>query len=190
MGRLFKGEKQLSPLVTISENSLRASCPSFDEMGAKKPDQTILVDQGKAGSPLVSNRSSIEYGLNSTAAMSGESPESIDMKAGDLAENDVLDALGTGLYINNLWYLNYSDLREGVITGMTRFACFWVEEGQIVGPTNVMRFDDSVYRLLGDGLEALTAERQLLFDPGSYDQRSTSSMHLPGALINDMNFTL
>ena len=37
--------------------------------------------------------------------------------------------LDTGIYVNNLWYLNYSDRPAGRITGMTRFATLWVEEG-------------------------------------------------------------
>ncbi len=39
---------------------------------------------------------------------------------------------------------------------MTRFATFWVEGGRIVAPVNVMRWDDTLYRMLGENLEALT----------------------------------
>ena len=44
------------------------------------------------------------------------------------------------------------------LTGMTRFATFWVEHGQIVAPVEAMRFDDSLYRLLGSELERLGAQ--------------------------------
>ena len=65
-----------------------------------------------------------------------------------------------------------------------------MEHGVIQAPVNVMRFDDTVYHLLGDGLRGLTREREFLFDAGSYQQRSTRSHHLPGALVDDMTFTL
>ena len=42
----------------------------------------------------------------------------------------VLRTLDTGLYIGNLWYLNFSDRSACRLTGMTRFASFWVEGGQ------------------------------------------------------------
>ena len=61
-----------------------------------------------------------------------------------------------GLAIGNLWYLNYSDRPACRMTGMTRFATFWVEHGKIVAPVDVLRFDDTLYRMLGDNLEALT----------------------------------
>ena len=48
----------------------------------------------------------------------------------------LLEELGDGLYINNVWYLNFSDRPACRITGMTRFACFWVEGGEIAYPVN------------------------------------------------------
>ena len=40
-----------------------------------------------------------------------------------------MQSLGTGLWVSNLWYLNYSDRRACRMTGMPRFACLWVENG-------------------------------------------------------------
>mgnify|MGYP001615086835 CR=1 FL=1 len=76
------------------------------------------------------------------------------------------------------------------MTGMTRFATFWVEQGEIKAPLNVMRFDDSAYRVLGENLIALTAERDWILDSGSYGERSTGSARLPGALVKDFALTL
>ena len=63
--------------------------------------------------------------------------------------DDALAALDTGLCVGNLWYLNYSDRPACRMTGMTRFATFWVEDGKIVAPVDVLRFDDTIYRMLG-----------------------------------------
>jgi predicted Zn-dependent protease len=86
--------------------------------------------------------------------------------------------------------LNFSDRANCRITGMTRFASFWVEGGEIKAPLNVMRFDDSLFRMLGDKLLGLTRERELLIDSDTYGQRSTGSAMLPGALIKDFTFVL
>ena len=98
--------------------------------------------------------------------------------------------LGEGVFINNLWYLNFSDRPAGRITGMTRFATFWVEGGRIVGPVGPMRFDDTIYRMLGDNLVDLTRSRELLLDASTYGERSTASARLPGALLQALKFTL
>ena len=112
------------------------------------------------------------------------------MAPGTLAAKDALAALGTGLFVGNLHYLNYSDRPAARITGMTRFATFWVEDGKIVAPVDVLRFDDTLFRMLGANLEALTAETELLLASDTYRERQLASMRLPGALLSEMTFTL
>ena len=76
------------------------------------------------------------------------------------------------------------------MTGMTRFASLWVENGEVQAPLSVMRFDESMYRALGENLIDLTNEQEIMLDPGTYFERSSSSSKVPGALIKDMNFAL
>ena len=73
---------------------------------------------------------------------------------------------------------------------MTRFATLWVEDGEVVAPLDVMRFDETLYRMFGSCLLGLTAERDLLLDSDTYFRRSSGSMRLPGALVEDFTFTL
>jgi predicted Zn-dependent protease len=73
---------------------------------------------------------------------------------------------------------------------MTRFASFWVEDGRIRAPLNVMRFDDTAYRILGSSLEALTRERSLVADTDTYGERSSLSVRTPGALLRELTLTL
>jgi len=73
---------------------------------------------------------------------------------------------------------------------MTRFACLWVENGKPVAPLNVMRFDETVYHMLGDKLVDLTEEREHIFDTSTYQSRSDASALLPGALVEDFRLTL
>ncbi|SDV10663.1 TldD/PmbA family protein [Pseudomonas mucidolens] len=187
--RLYTGDQTLSPLVGMNEQVSGSLSPAFSRDGYPRSDVT-LINAGMAEGRLVSSRSAAEYGLSANGADSDESPSAFQMAAGDLAQADILEQLGTGLYISNLWYLNYSDQPAARLTGMTRFATFWVEDGKIKAPVSTMRFDDSVYHLLGSQLEALTAERELLLSASTYGQRDTSSNLLPGALIKRLTLTL
>jgi len=180
--------RRLAPAISITEDHARGLAPGFTSSGFIKPDAVHLIEQGQYADCLVSPRSAVEYG--SVANAESEFPGSLAIAAGALPGDEVLRELDTGLYINNLWYLNFSDRNHCQITGMTRFACFWVEQGKIQAPLNVMRFDDSVYELLGKNLLGLTMEREFIFDPGTYGQRSQSSIQLPGVLVEAMNFTL
>ena len=149
-----------------------------------------LVQNGALVGSLVSPRTAREFDLAENGANGAEMPESLAMEGGALAADDALAALDTGLAIGNLWYLNYSDRPACRITGMTRFATFWVENGKIVAPVDVLRFDDTLYRMLGSNLEHLTTETEMLLDAGTYQARQLSSVRLPGALVSEMAFTL
>jgi len=180
----------LHPGVTITEDTAGGAAPAFQSDGFTRPDEVVLIDGGSSGGHLVSPRSAQEYGVATNGAESHESPVSVALSAGAIPTGTELDALGTGLYVGNLWYLNFSDRAAGRLTGMTRFATFWVEDGEIVAPVNVLRFDDSIFHLLGDGLVGLTDTAEMILDPGTYGGRSTMSHRVPGALVEAMTFTL
>jgi predicted Zn-dependent protease len=180
----------LHPAITIRENTRDGVAPNFQGAGFIKPAQVTLIEAGAFHDCLVSPRSAKEYDVPTNGASNAEAPESVEIAAGDVARDDVLPRLDTGVYINNLWYLNYSDRSACRITGMTRFATFWVERGIIQAPLSVMRFDESIYRMFGDHLLGLTAERDFILDPSTYHERSTGSSRLPGALVEAFNFTL
>jgi predicted Zn-dependent protease len=187
--RLYDGQASLSPLVSLKEQVSGSLSPAFSGEGYPRVDLS-LVANGAAQDRMIDSRSAAEYGLVANGAGWGESPSALSMDGGSLELDSVLKALGTGLYISNLWYLNFSDRTAGRITGMTRFATFWVEEGQIIAPVNTMRFDDSIFSLLGTALEQLTCERELLLSTSTYSQRQTASCLLPGALLSALTLTL
>ncbi len=188
--RLLSGHDELDASVRISEDTANGIAPNFQEQGFLRPDEVVLVDEGKAADALVSPRSAIEFGLEANGAAGDESPRSLAIGGGGLDVEGALAELGTGLYVGNLWYTNYSDRPACRVTGMTRFATFWVEGGEIVAPVNVMRFDDTLYSLLGSKLEALTAESEFIFDNSTYERRTPASVRLPGVLVGGMKFTL
>lgn len=187
--RLYNGDAQLHPLVSFSEQVSGSLSPAFSDEGSPRLD-VPLIQQGKALQRLVSARSAVEFELLANGADSYESPCALSLAPGSLPSEQVLERLGTGLYISNLWYLNYSDLPAARMTGLTRFATFWVENGEIQGPVSTMRFDDSLYSLLGSQLEDLTQEREMILSTSTYGQRSTGSSHLPGALVKGLTLTL
>jgi predicted Zn-dependent protease len=184
------GERRLHPSVSIRENTVDGLAPGFQPDGFIKPPTVELVSQGELVGSMISPRTATEYGISANGAEQGEGMSSIELDAGTLAADRALQELDTGVYISNLWYLNFSDRASCRMTGMTRFATFWVENGQIRAPLNVMRFDDSLFRILGDKLLALTAERDMLIDNETYGGRHTTSARLPGALVRDFTFVL
>jgi predicted Zn-dependent protease len=187
---LNKKERKLNELISIDENIKDGLSANFNSDGFIKPEEISMIKKGEFRESLTSPRSSLEYSVVHNAASPSEYPCSIDMRAGSISDDKILETIDNGIYISNLWYLNFSDRNNGRMTGLTRFGCFLVENGKLTAPISTMRFDDSVYSMLGDNLIGLTSSRELLIDSGSYEERSTSSSRLPGAIVNNFKMTL
>jgi len=188
--KLAEREVRLSPLLQVYENFELGLSPRFNNLGEVSPANLALIENGVLKSMLVSSRSAKEYGLQANGASDAEAPRAMDVGTGSLQQSEVLKALGSGLYLSNLHYLNWSDLASARVTGMTRYACFWVEGGEIVGPIGNLRWDESLYSALGSKLMALTTHAEI--DPAvdTYFQRALGGARTPGALIDQFTFTL
>ena len=190
LGKMRNEGKKLSEHFSLSEDFRSGLSPRFNGNGEVAPEVTALIDKGALVQTLVSSRTAKEYGVESNFASEGEGLRAPFMAPGNLSEKDVLSALGTGVYLSNLHYLNWSDMIGGRITGMTRYACFWVENGEIVAPIENMRFDDSIYSFLGDNLEQVTEKTHVNPDVGTYDGRELSAVNCPGILLKSFALTL
>lgn len=192
--KMYEGKAKLSPKFSVRENFELGLAPAFNKLGEVAPLTLPLVENGELKNMLVSTRTASEVGKPSNFADINEwgheylrSPE---IATGTLAEEDVLRRLGTGVYLSQLHYCNWSNVQNARITGMTRYACFWVENGEIVSPIKDLRFDDSLYRIMGASLEELTTEA--VIDPviSTYWQRAIGGTKLPGVLLSEFQFVL
>jgi predicted Zn-dependent protease len=188
--KLRNQERTLSPLLSLSENFSNGNVPRFNSLGEVAPEYLPVIGNGQLLNTLVSSRSAKEYQKEANGASAGESMRSPEVAAGNLSNQAILQQLDTGLYLSNLHYLNWSDRTGGRITGMTRYACFWVENGELVAPIENLRFDDSIYDFLGKNLIALTDFREFVPNTGTYDKRSLGGILNPGMLVDQFTFTL
>ena len=187
---LVEGRAALSEQVSLREHVAGGLAPAFDESGFTRPATVELIRAGRHAGSLASPRTAQEYGIETNGATEDESMQSMELAPGKLARADALRALDTGVYVGNFHYLNWSDRTAARITGMTRFATYWVERGQIVAPLSVMRFDDTLYRMLGAELEALDSEADWILNNGTYGGRSVETSRVPGALLKALRLTL
>jgi predicted Zn-dependent protease len=182
--------KRLSPIFNLNEDFSLGLNSQFNEEGEVFAQKLPIFKKGQLENLLVNSRTAKEYGFKSNAANSEESLRSPVIESGKLSREDILKELGTGLYISNLHYLNWSDQKQGRITGMTRFACFWVEDGEIVAPIKDLRFDDTIYHFWGENLEQITDFSETELDNHTYSSRSLGGTKCPGMIVKDFNFTL
>ncbi|MGD1950941.1 MAG: TldD/PmbA family protein [Leptolyngbyaceae cyanobacterium] len=189
-GLLRQRQRQLSAKFTLRENFEAANMPRFNTYGEVAPLQLPIIEQGQLVNSLVSSRSAKEYHTPSNFASRGEHLRAPEILPGALTAEQILSTLDRGLYLSNLHYLNWSDHPNGRVTGMTRYACFWVEHGEIVAPIENLRFDESLYHCFGEGLIDLTNFQETIPNIDTYDQRGLGDCRVPGILAEDFTYTL
>lgn len=190
LAALQRGEKHLSPGFNLTENFQRGLVPRFNDWGEIAPMALPLIQAGKLVNTLVNSRTAREYGKTANGANGRESLRSPEIAAGSLPASEVLSTLDTGLYLSNLHYLNWSDRPNARVTGMTRYACFWVEDGELMAPIENLRFDESLYRCFGENLIALTTAQEFIPEVGTYGHRNLGGDWVPGALVEAFTYTL
>jgi len=190
LSKMRQNSIKLSPCFSLSEDFSRGLVPRFNEDGELAPEKLNLILSGSLTNTLISSRTANEYKLKSNFASEGESLRAPTLATGNLNENEIVKNLDTGIYLSNLHYLNWSDRIGGRITGMTRYACFWVENGEIIAPIENMRFDDSIYDFFGSNLESVTKKSELIPTVGTYEGRELGGVSCPGILLKSFELTL
>jgi predicted Zn-dependent protease len=191
LAALSRHEKQLSSKFNLKENFTSGLVPRFNNLGEISPEELTLIENGVLVNSLVNSRTAKEYNKPANGANSSETLRSPEITTGNLSFEQILPSLDTGLYVSNLHYLNWSDRQTARITGMTRYACFWVENGEIVAPIENLRFDESLYRCWGEeNLVALTNFQEFIPEVGTYESRQLGGSLVPGMLVENFTYTL
>ena len=193
--KMRKDNVRLSEKFSLDELFDRKSTAAFNSR-SEISGNVSLIKHGILENTLINSKTALEYGLSSNYAEDvnswgmGEYLRAPFMHGGDIKLDERLEKLGTGIFISNIHYLNWSDNLGGRITGLTRYACYWVEDGRMIAPIKTMRFDDSFYNFFGDNLEAVG--ETVLSRPviETYDGRNPGETTCPGILVNDFELTL
>lgn len=104
------------------------------------------------------------------------------VEKGKVSYKDIIKNTKKGLFINNFHYMNIIDPMELSVTGMTRDGVFLIENGEIVGATNNLRFTESIIESIKK-IEVISSE---LKNISFFDM---SFIEVPYAKIKEFNFT-
>lgn len=76
-------------------------------------------------------------------------PTNMIVDSGDTSVDEMIEDTKKGVYITRLHYVNPIRRDKAVLSGLTRDACWLIENGEIKHPIKVMRFTDSVPNVMG-----------------------------------------
>jgi PmbA protein len=153
------GEKIFDEKISIADDALdpRGLPKAFDFEGSPK-QRVELVTDGVARGVVWDRRTAEQSGDGvhttghappSDSADLGPVPFALAVAGGEAGSvEELVEAIGDGLYITRLHYLGVVDPREGVITGMTRDGTFRIRNGRVAEPLVNLRFTIAFPELL------------------------------------------
>ena len=197
VGRL--GEQLVDPKVSIADDALdpRGLPKAFDFEGSPK-QRVELIEQGVARG-VVWDRATAARAADGHATTGhavpahlqpyGPLPYALSVAGGEAGALDQLvEAVGEGIYITRVHYLGIVNPREGVLTGMTRDGTFRIRDGRVAEPLANLRFTVAVPELLAD-VPALTREVTLVSQSDFYDERYPTGVLVPALATASFNIT-
>ena len=178
-GRL--GERALDEQISIADDALDpAGLPKpFDFEGVPKQRvelvqagvlQGSVWDTGSAAR-AGGGRSSTGHAPPPTLMRWGPLPVALSLAPGHARSTDELvAAVGDGIYVTRVHYLGVVEPRHGILTGMTRDGTFRIRDGEVAEPLANLRFTISMPDVLREVI-GLTEGRKLTNQSAFYDER-------------------
>jgi predicted Zn-dependent protease len=143
------GERVVSKLISLVDDGGDAAglASGFDAEGNVRR-RTQLIDHGVlTGVVSDRRRAAVTGGVPTGHAVpdgwrfgGDPSPSNLLLDAGDTSDEELLTQVGSGLVVNRLDYLRSLHPKQTMVTGTTRDATYWAEDGQLVGWHPQVRF--------------------------------------------------
>jgi PmbA protein len=155
------GDKVASEELTVLDKPRDTSLPGFtgfDDEGIATKDKPI-VEKGVLKTILHNTKTARVLGGETTgnAGWITPHPYNIEVQPGDHTLDELIEALGTGVYITNNWYTRFQNYLEGRFSTVSRDAVILYENKKPVACTERIRIADSMPNLFSS-IEAIGRE--------------------------------
>ena len=104
------------------------------------------------------------------------------IKPGGTPQAELVKGIERGVYVTRFWYVNIVHPKQSLLTGMTRDGTFLIENGEIAGPINNLRFTQSM-------LEALRNVQDISRETLLHRDFVGSAQRVPALKIGAFNFS-
>jgi predicted Zn-dependent protease len=134
------GQKLMGDAISISSDPRNPRTPMlpFDGEGRALTAQPWIV------SGTVSALATSRFWAKKTNTSPIGGHGGFEVAPGTVDRAKLLEGVTRGVLISRFWYTNWVEAQNLLLTGLTRDGTFLIENGQIVGPVNNFRFNQSV----------------------------------------------
>lgn len=147
------GSQVMGKNITIFDDPMSPDgIPKPFDWEGHPTEKLALVEGGIARNVVYDSALAKKYGTNSTGhalppsmRYYGAVPEHLVVKGGDSSVEEMIrESKDPTLWITTLHYIRCTHQQDGRETGTTLHGVFLVKDGEVVGPTEHLRFEESV----------------------------------------------
>lgn len=181
-----KENKEVFPKnITVYDDPHDADLVNFDYNGeGHKIDKLMLIENGVFKNYLVNSY----YGHKTNLPINGNSGSCLVMKTGDKSLEEMISTVKKGIYISSLHYMNFINVKETSLTGLTRDGTFLIENGKITKVINNLRFTEKISSILENITEIENNSFVIPFS-SNYGAFEISSVKMPHVKVAKFHIT-
>lgn len=184
------GERSMGENITVYDSVREPESQglAFDLQGFPKQRVTLIergINRGVVFDSISANQAKAKP--TGHAGMPGSPygaiPWNLCLEPGDSSIEEMIASCRRGLLVGNFHYVNgFLDPKKALMTGMTRYGTFLIEDGKIKHAVKNLRWTESMLRALSN-VQAISREREVIGDEGA------SFAIVPSVYIKDFTFT-
>lgn len=181
-----KENEQVFPSnITVYDDPHDADLVNFDYNGeGHKLDKLMLIENGIFKNFLVGNY----YGLKLDMPINGNDGSCLVMKEGDKSLDEMISSVKKGIYISSLHYMNFINVKETSLTGLTRDGTFLIEDGKITKVVNNLRFTEKISSVL-ENITDIENKCVVIPFSSNYGAFGISSVKMPHVKVGKFHIT-
>ncbi|MBE0431087.1 MAG: TldD/PmbA family protein [Dehalococcoidia bacterium] len=184
------GERSMGENITVYDSIVEPEAQGlpFDFQGFPKQKVVMIergVNRGVVFDTISANQAKARptgHGLP-PGMPHGAMPWNVCIEPGDSSLEEMIGSCRRGLLVTNFHYVNgFLDPKKALMTGMTRYGTFLVEDGKIKHAVKNLRWTESMLRAFSN-VQAISREREVISDEGGMFSL------MPAVYIKDFTFT-
>jgi len=181
------GQKVASDIVTMRDVPASYSMANrvFDDEGVPIREN-VLIERGVLKTYL-HNTSTAKIFKTETTGNAGivyPGPWNLELDAGNISKEEMLEDIKRGLYLTNTWYTRFQNYATGDFSTIPRDGVFLIEDGEITQSWKDIRISDNALRMI-NSIVGISKERQHVHWWGEADPPSLS----PYILMKNVRIT-
>ena len=181
------GQKVASDIVTMRDVPASYSMANrvFDDEGVPIREN-VLIEKGVLKTYL-HNTSTAKIFKTETTGNAGivyPGPWNLELDAGNIGKDEMLEDMKRGLYLTNTWYTRFQNYATGDFSTIPRDGVFLIEDGEVTQSWKDIRISDNALKMINN-IAGISEERQHVHWWGEADPPSLS----PYILMKEVQIT-